>query len=233
MDLFPPQKKASAVDFVIGTIKNLVLTKKLCPGDRLPGEMELASRFEISRGSIREAMKILSAFGIVEIRQGDGTYIARSTKQATFEPFLFSLILTETDPNGIVELRLLIETGIVKLIIQKSQPKDLRELSTAIEEMEGMLSGGVSDATLLAQCDIRFHHAMGRATQNPLVEKIYNFVLDFFYPNIEEVARRDDFGPRTLRLHKAILSALQKRNVERAVRAIEDNLTSWRQRGWS
>src|SRR6056297_1598946 len=98
-DLFKTTKRESAVDLVINTIKKLIINKKLQPGDRLPSEMELANSFDVSRGSIREAMKILSAFGIVEIKRGDGTYISDSFNKDIFDPLLFRLILEGDNPD--------------------------------------------------------------------------------------------------------------------------------------
>ena len=67
---------ASSVDFVVNSIKELLLGKKILPGDRLPPETELCRLLSVSRGSVREAMKVLSALGIVEVKRGDGTYVS-------------------------------------------------------------------------------------------------------------------------------------------------------------
>ena len=67
------KKKKTATDVVIDKIKSLLLAKELKPGDLIPPENELANAMNVSRGSVREAMKVLSAFGIVEIKRGNGT----------------------------------------------------------------------------------------------------------------------------------------------------------------
>ena len=69
-DLFQVPQRRSSVDTVIDTIQELLLSKQLKPGDKLPNEIELTKSLSISRGSIREAMKILSSYGIVEIKRG-------------------------------------------------------------------------------------------------------------------------------------------------------------------
>ena len=74
--LFEKKTKVSAVDLVINSIKNILLQKKILPGDLLPSELALAESLGVGRGSVREALKILDAFGIIEIIHGDGTYIA-------------------------------------------------------------------------------------------------------------------------------------------------------------
>ena len=66
-ELFRANKRESAVDLVVNNIKQLLIEKKLKPGDRLPSELEISEGMNVSRGSVREAMKILSAFGLVDL----------------------------------------------------------------------------------------------------------------------------------------------------------------------
>jgi len=102
-------KRGSAVDLVINGIKQMVVTGRVRPGDRLPTEMELAASLSVSRGSVREAMKILSAFGIVDIIRGDGTYVATSMRKTFFGPLFFSLIASKGDAERLVELREMVD----------------------------------------------------------------------------------------------------------------------------
>ena len=97
LDIFQSEKRESTVDYIINTIKNLLLKRKLKPGDMLPSEAALSESLKVRRGSVREAMKILSAFGIVEVKRGDGTYIAETSSQSIIDPFLFKLILSGAD----------------------------------------------------------------------------------------------------------------------------------------
>ena len=71
-NLFKATKRESAVDIVVNSIKQLLADKKLLPGDKLPNELEISEGLGVSRGSVREAMKILSAFGLIDIRVGNG-----------------------------------------------------------------------------------------------------------------------------------------------------------------
>ncbi|MGB4438130.1 MAG: GntR family transcriptional regulator, partial [Sedimentibacter sp.] len=115
VDIFKIEKREVATDIVVKTIKRLLITKKLVPGDKLPSETELSQMLNVSRGSIREAMKTLSAYGIVKIKRGDGTYIADTTDGILFDPLLFRLIISQGDVNELKELREMIELGIIKL----------------------------------------------------------------------------------------------------------------------
>ena len=77
-NLFEASKRESAVDLVVNSMKQLLMERTLKPGDKLPSELEISEELCVSRGSVREAMKILSAFGLVDIRVGNGTYVCET-----------------------------------------------------------------------------------------------------------------------------------------------------------
>ena len=226
-DLFMEHKKETAVDFVINNIKSLLIMKKLIPGDRLPSEAELCKSMAVSRGSLREAMKILSAFGIIEIRRGDGTYIAQADNRVKFDPFLFSLIQSQPDVKDLAQLRGLFEHAVVKLIIENAEEKDIENIQKAHLEMERVVKHETFTLQALSCYEANFHKALGRATQNKLVEKIYDFIMELFEPSIKRTHENEKTGLTVLRIHKNILDSLIEKNLEKAYAAIEESIIEW------
>jgi GntR family transcriptional repressor for pyruvate dehydrogenase complex len=228
-EVFKAEKLESAVDRVLNVFKEALITGKLKPGDRLPSEMELSRSLSMSRGSVREAMKILDAFGIVEIRRGDGTYIAKSDHKVVFDPLLFSLILSNANVKELVELRELMEFAIVKLIIEHAGDTELQSIEEATFQMEELIEKfGEIGVDELVQSDLAFHSAMGDAAQNKLVKKIYSFVMDFFEPSIRITHEKERGGRKALFHHQKIYKALKNRNVEEAIEAVEDSIVTWK-----
>jgi len=228
-DIFKANKRESSVDCVINVIKEGLINGKLVPGDRLPSEIELSRRLALSRGTIREAMKILSAFGVVEIRQGDGTYISMSDEEVVFEPLLFSLILNKENMKELVELRELLERAIVKLILTNATEGDMQEIRKTVEEMERVIkSGGKDIFKKLLATDLGFHRALGRASKNRMVEKIYYFVMDFFAPSIEMTHRKQGKQLQALAHHKAIYKALSEKSLPDAIEAVKESIDVWK-----
>ena len=234
-DIFYSQKRESSVDFVLNSFKKLLITKKLIPGDSIPSETILSQSLNVSRGTIREAMKILSAFGVVEIRRGDGTYISKSIGNELFNPFLFNLIMSDTDVKQLVELRELIEYQIVMLIIKNADDTDVLEIEEAYLEMERSIDGmakndGVAknEGISLMEYDLHFHRALGHATKNVLVEKIYNFILELFTPYIENTYSHEKNEINAKMIHKEILTSLKERDVDKATKAIKKSIDEWR-----
>ncbi len=228
-DLFKAPQRKSSVDTVIETIEHLLLSRRIKPGDKLPNEMELTKSLSTSRGSIREAMKILASYGIVEIKRGDGTYVSRSLTKRIFDQLLFQLILSDHDKQRLIELRELIEIGIVRIVVQNASEEDLRAVRDVYDEMERQVRDRVQDARLLTKCDLDFHLAIARATKNNLIEKIYSFTLDLFAPSIEDTHRDEQSGLNTLRLHKKILEGLVARDQKGAEQAVKEAIDTWSQ----
>lgn len=218
----------SSVDYVVNSIKELLLTQKVMPGDRLPTELELARLLSVSRGSVREAMKILSAFGIVDIKRGDGTYVSNMSGKVLFDPLLFNLILSQPNFDELKEFRLLLEKDIVRLVIRNAGTEDIQLLRNVYEEMNA-LKGQVSQSyEKLLESDLEFHNVLGRICKNRLLEKIYQFIMEYFKPFIAQSLRKHtNFSLESNETHRRVLEAIEKRDMSSAEKAIENSLDVW------
>jgi len=222
-----PAERRSAVETVIDTIERLILTKRLRPGDRLPSEFELTRTLATSRGSIREAIKILSSFGVLEIRRGDGTYVSQSLSQRLFDHLLFQMILSDPDKRMLKEIRELIEIGIVKLVLANAVEEDLRVVGREVDRMAAKVKEKDPDPKSLTELDLAFHRAVARATKNELIQRIYDFTLDLFAPSIEETHRNKRKGLNALRCHRKILQGLVARDAAGAEAAVRESIEQW------
>lgn len=229
LNITPSKKRESAVDYVINTIKTLLLEKKLKPGDMLPSEGILSEAMNVSRGTIREAMKILSAFGIVEIKRGSGTFIAKPNNKDIVNPFLFKLILTSTDAREMAELREILETQIVTLVIKNASDHDLKELEQVHNDMKNLFneSNGNNQSKML-EYELKFHEALGKACNNVLVEEIYNFTMELFKPFVMKTYDNNEKGRIAIMLHEGIVEAIKERDISKAIDATRESIEEWR-----
>jgi DNA-binding FadR family transcriptional regulator len=223
----PPAERRSAVETVIDTIERLILTKRLRPGDRLPSEFELTRTLATSRGSIREAIKILSSFGVLEIRRGDGTFVSESLSRRLFDHLVFQMILSDPDKRMLKELRELIEIGIIQLVLANAVDDDLRAIQDEVDRMAAKAAERDADPKALTELDLAFHRAIGRATKNELIQRIYGFTLDLFAHSIEETHRNKRKGLNALRCHKRILAGLLARDEASAKAAVRESIEQW------
>ena len=236
IDAFPPgNRPQSAVETVVDTIRRLLAERRLGPGDLLPSENEIASTLAISRGSIREAMKILEAFGVVEIRRGDGTYVASPAEDRLFDPPLFELLVSSRDIRELAELRSLVEEGIVRLIADKAGEVDFSAIEEICDDMAGIErmrdgSDGSTDAgntdSAMLDIDRRYHAELGRLTRNRLVSRVYGFVIRLLAPTMSP-----GFGAG---IHIRLVRALRSRDAGLALDMVREHDDVWRfLNGWS
>ncbi len=224
-DLFRTPVRKSTVDTVIDRIKDLLISQKLKPGDRLPNEMELTKSLSASRGSIREAMKVLSSFGVLEIRRGDGTYVSDSTGQKVFDHLLFQVLLTRIDKSQLLQLRRLLELGIAQIIIKSASDDQIGRIRKVHEQMGRSLARDEKDPEILTELDLDFHRAFAEATGNVLIERIYGFTLELFEPSIRKTHENETRLAYTL--HTNILESLAARDEEKASEAILRSIEQW------
>lgn len=220
----------SSVDYVVNSIKELLLTGKVLPGDRLPTELDLAKLLSVSRGSVREAMKILSAFGIIEIKRGDGTYVSNMDGKVLFDPLLFSLILSQPNFEELKEFRLLLEKDVIGLVIKNANDEDIRLLRDAYQEMNALKDQESKSYEKLLDSDLKFHNVLGSICKNKLLEKIYQFIMEYFKPSIAQSLRKHtNFSLESTETHRRVLEAIEKRDIVAAEQAIKNSLEVWEQ----
>ncbi len=115
--------KRTLVQRIMAAVRDGLVKGDLVPGDRLPSETELIKQFGVGRTSVREAMRGLVALGVIEIRRGDGTFVANGDSLQMLNPVEFSLLL-EGQSKELLEFRRIIDLGCCSLVIQKATEAD-------------------------------------------------------------------------------------------------------------
>ena len=219
-ELFRANKRESAVDFVVNNIKKLLVEQKLKPGDRLPNEVEISEAMNVSRGSVREALRILTAFGLVESRVGTGTYICQKPGRTLADSLLFSFFVNNPNIGKLYEFRRLIEIDILESVLDHydENEEELRELLTKNP-----------DTDWLRENDISFHCLMGICTKNVLMERIYGIVIDFMEASIAETLK-NQHGEIVYKEHMQILEVIRTRDYSRIEEVITSSVDTWSMR---
>ena len=120
-----PLGRESVSSAVMDQIVNYLLTGELKPGDKLPTEKEFAQQLGVGRNSVREAIKMLSSIGVVEIKRGAGMFIAKTMSSSILNPLILSLVFEQGASVELLELRLLLDTGVAEMAIQKASDQDI------------------------------------------------------------------------------------------------------------
>lgn len=229
-DFFEREGKRSAVQQVIDKFKYLFQNRILKAGDRIPTESELAETMDTGRGTIREAVKILVGYGILEIRRGYGTYVSTDMGDTLFDHLLFQILVSDYDQRNLVELRELMEYGVVVSAIARQEPGDVEPIEQAHELVADLVRRRDYDPKKLCDGERLFHLGISRATHNELVHRIYSFVLELVLPTIEKTYERkrepEDFQV-IVDTHQDILDGIKSRDRAKGRRAVADSLTTW------
>lgn len=175
-------KSESVVQQVINCLTDGMVSGELKPGDRLPSEPELAAQLGVARTSVREATKILAYLGVLVSKRSEGTFVAEGFQESMIDPMVYGVILQARDFDSLMELRELIEAGIIRLAVRKKTPEAMAEVRRALEEFEAVADGCSDDVVDAAfRADDAFHDAVSAMCQNALADKINRVVRTLTY----------------------------------------------------
>jgi GntR family transcriptional regulator, transcriptional repressor for pyruvate dehydrogenase complex len=202
---------------VAEAIYELIRTGELKPGEKLDSVQLLAENFQVGRSAIREALTSLRAMGLVELRQGEGTYVREfDTDQITF-PLSTAILMNKKDIIHLLEVRKIIEIGSVIAASRKRTEQQLKVLWDALIEMKSA-SG---NEELGEEADLKFHLALAEAAQNPLLFSLLNHVSGLMKETMKETRRVWLFSKQTTmeqlyQEHLNIYQAVRDMNDEKA-----------------
>ena len=172
--MFTPVRTRRTFEEAAEQIADRVRAGELRLGDKLPGERELAVQMEISRPTLREAVRVLVDAGVLEVRRGPGggMFVASDVVPVELVRQRSSVRLGEI--AAVLEARRLIEPGVVQLAAERATEGDLEALERSIEAMRAICRRGYrpEDEDRFLQLDMQFHLALARAAGNPTVETL-------------------------------------------------------------
>lgn len=233
--MFTPVRTRRTFEEAAEQIADGVRTGQLRVGDRLPGERTLAAQMEISRPTLREAVKVLVTAGVLEVRRGAeaGMYVATDVVPADLVRERSHLRLTEV--AAVLEARRIVEPGVARLAAQRAEPVDLEALERSIVAMQRVVDAGYGpgDEDHFLQLDVQFHLALARASKNPTVERL----MRTLFRELEiarDMAMHEPLVPEwTIGIHRETLEALTSGDEQRVDDVMDRHLgrmeTTWRE----
>lgn len=227
LNTFQSIKRSNVVEDIIETFKQAMIQGNLRPGDRLPSEAELVEQFGVGRGTLREAMKKLEALGVVNIQQGDGTYIVDRPSSALLRPLEFAIMLEARMGMDLYELRSLIEVGYCQLAAMKATDEDWERIEEAQEAYEAYARSVGRDVDTHTQLDLDFHFAVIDATHSPLVIRVSQTVEKIFFTSIRSTLTKTAGWEYGIESHQRIVEAMRSGNAEDIRRTVVESLSYW------
>ncbi len=215
-----PIARATITDQIVERITTFILEEGLRPGDKLPSERDLMARLAVGRSSLREAIKTLSAIGIVDVQIGEGMFVGAGQASLLTKPLSWGLLIADHSAREVIEARRVVEVELAGLAAERATAADL----AAIGERLAAMHRSAGDAEAFTRADQEFHLAIAAAARNgvlyQVLDTLRHIVRIWIYKTFSEY---EDKQPG-LAEHDAIAAALRGRDAAAARRAMAAHL---------
>jgi GntR family transcriptional repressor for pyruvate dehydrogenase complex len=214
---FQPIERLLTPHRIVEQFQQMIATKQLVPGDRLPPERVLATLFGVGRSTMREAMRALESLGLVEVHPGQGTFLRAVDGPLTI---IARPALSCSDYRTILEARWAVEPSIAWLAAARATPETVECLRQVLTTQAAVMAKGGTGAEL----DLDFHVELSRTAANPALHRIRESLeeaLRVSRPILERMASRMELAYDE---HKDVLTAIVERNSARAEQAMAVHL---------
>lgn len=213
--------KVRLADQVTSDLQAMIFNK-YSPGDRLPVENELAQLFSVSRITIREAISKLSTMGIIDVRQGDGTFVKRLSPASFMQPMLPMLALSDVDLADVFDVRLLIESRAAELAAERITEEEQKKLQNTFDIMEqAALSNEIRKYNEL---DVQFHKEIAAISGNQVIAVICELITEMIRESIFYSCHIPSHIMNSVIYHNRIYNAIKDHNAPLAAQMMREHL---------
>lgn len=225
---FSPLKNKRAFEKLTDHIKTLIIQGVLRPGDRLPSELELAEQFQVGRQTVREALRILELSGFIKVRTGGkgGPIVANRTFDAINDLFLDAFQIEKISMDEITVVRRDIEKAILVYVIENADADDVGALNLNIGEAKICAEKGVP----FRDVNFAFHKLLAKATKNRVFQVVIELIMSVLVHFQGEAPPDLEFSINALKGHEKILEAIIEKDLDMALRILEEHLIADRDR---
>lgn len=222
MTLFKPANRSTLYENVLQQILNAVKKGKWKPGEKIPGELALAEQFQVSRNCIREALKALSILKILEARSGQGTFVSEEALRQITNQELTEHLSENVSIIELMEIRILLETQLIRWAIERGTEEEFEKLKSIIEE-ERQFGRELSESSLQPRAE--FHRVLAEISGNSLAVKFLNSIRSEFDAQRKRyLDMTQDQWEDMMNEHEKILELIVNRDAEKAIAEMKRHL---------
>jgi GntR family transcriptional regulator, transcriptional repressor for pyruvate dehydrogenase complex len=216
---FEAIRKNKVYEEVAKQIERMIL-KKLRPGDKLPSERELAEMLQVSRSSIRDAIRGLELIGLVEPRQGSGTIVRELSTESLVNPIANALKHRHEMVTELLDFRKMLEPPLAARAATHASPEETAEMEEILRRQEERQAKGEA---AIAE-DAEFHYSIALASGNSVVLKVIDTIMDLLRETRERSLQVEGRSQKSLAAHRKILTAIKRHDGEAAKAAMRRHI---------
>jgi GntR family transcriptional repressor for pyruvate dehydrogenase complex len=213
-------KKTRIHEEVVTQVHELIREGRFKAGDQLPSERELAETFQVSRTSVREALRALETQGLIISRTGTGNFVADLPIESLVAPLARMLIEEKDALADVFELRKLIEPQIASLAAERATARDIHRLKAVLAKQKEQVERGATGV----DADTELHFAIGQATQNQAIKKLVSGLLDVLSRSREDSLQTKLRRQASIDSHRAIVAAIEQHDGSKARDAMRHHI---------
>jgi GntR family transcriptional repressor for pyruvate dehydrogenase complex len=216
------------VDNIISEIKDKIIQGELKDGDMLASQDELAKTMGVSRASLREALNRLELMGLIESKQGRGTFVRTVAHTDFMEPLTTFLAMDRESALDLLEARGYIEGAMAALAANNAGEEDIEKLGQVLVQMEEAC--GSEDLKRFVTMDVQFHMLVAEFSKNQVMARIGEIIRDLLHQLIRKVfdtaaTSVSDLMKHTITLHRNVYDAIRSRDAQSARRHMEFHIS--------
>lgn len=205
---------------VIEKVKKMILSGELKPGEKLPPEREFAEKLEVSRNSVREAIRIMDMMGIVSSQQGSGNYVTCEFQKSITETMAMMFAMDQVNDKQISQVRYSLEVLAFTLALDRVREEDLAKMEECVEKLDKN-----GDSKNNATLDKIIHYTLARASGNQLLIDILEAcsgVLDIFIEDMRYgILKNENRKTELNECHRHLVDALREGDREKGLQALK------------
>ncbi|MDD2573541.1 MAG: FadR/GntR family transcriptional regulator [Bacillota bacterium] len=219
--MLKPVKKKTLPEEIIEQFKQQIISGNWKPGDRLPPERELSESLGVSRTSVREALSAFTAIGLIEVRVGEGTFLASDIAPLYKRELSSKFLVKRGSLLEVVEARKIVETQLAYLAALRATDEDLNKMEKILDNMGKRIASQSS----FMEYDVAFHFAIACAARNTILLETINAIAELFRSVHREVVELPGMPQLSYSLHNQIYEAIKKGSCAEAQEAMMKHLS--------
>ena len=204
-----PIRRSRLSQRIVAQICQLIRQGQFRPGDRLPPERELSEQLQVSRASLREALRALEISGIVEARHGGGTYVRDFSELEVISPLALVLEASDDIVGDLWEARVIFEPSIAALAALRATTIDIEALAAIVERQSGEFDGADGNERAVS-LDREFHSAIARASGNEVALRVLHLINQLLQEGQRHFITSSERRSHAYRCHREILCAIRE-----------------------
>lgn len=229
--LFAEMPKGSISKIIINRITDALINGSLKPGDKIPTELEFSEKLGVGRNAVREAVKVLVEFGVLEIRRAEGTFVTENFNQNLMNPLIYGLILSKGSMEELLEFKISLWGAVLYMAVRNATEEEITKMKEIWQKFYDAMMEEPGDLEKMYEANKEFNNYVGESCKNKMLDALNEISVKFAtYTRHRAIEVSIERNQRNL-LPDAYwddLMLIETRNTDAILKHCDEKLQMWR-----